>query len=50
MNEGWTDDKYFCLNQKPQKQNDGIWSSENPREIVENNNRNDEKVMTRAWT
>ena len=41
----WADEKYFCLNQKQQKQNDGLLSRENSHEIVENNTRNDEKVM-----
>ena len=41
----WTDEKYFCLNQKPHRKNDGIWSNECPHEMVESNNRNDQKVM-----
>lgn len=41
----WTDEKMFVLNQKPHRKNDGCWSAENPREIVECNDRNDKKVM-----
>ena len=43
MNVIWTAEKYFYLNQTPHKQNDDIWSSDNPHEIVESNNCNDEK-------
>ena len=45
MNVIWMDEKYFCLNQKPHRKNDGTWSNECPHEIVESNNRNDQKVM-----
>ena len=38
MNVIWTDEKYFCLNQKPHRKNEGIWSNERPRENVESNN------------
>ena len=41
----WTDEKFFCLNQKPHRKNDGTWCDENPRKICETNNRNDLKVM-----
>ena len=41
----WTDEKFFCLHQKHHRKNDGRWSAENPREIMETNNRNDLKVM-----
>ena len=45
MNVIWTDEKYFCLNQKPHRQTEGMWSNECPREIIESNNRNDQKEM-----
>ena len=45
LNVIWTDEKYFCLNQKPHRQNDGVWSDQNPHKIVESNNRNGAKVM-----
>lgn len=41
----WTDEKIFVLHQKPHRKNDGRWSAENPRDIIECNDRNDEKVM-----
>lgn len=41
----WTDEKFFCLHQKPHRRNDGIWSDENPHKICETNDRNDVKVM-----
>ena len=34
MNVIWIDEIYFCLNQKPYKQNVESWSSENPHEIL----------------
>ena len=45
VNVIWTDERCICVNQKPLRKNDGIWSSEFPHEIVESNNRNDHKVM-----
>ena len=41
----WTDEKFFCLHQKPHRKNDGVWANENPRNICETNDRNDVKVM-----
>lgn len=41
----WTDEKFFCLHQKPHRKNDGVWSESNPHKITETNNRNDVKVM-----
>ena len=41
----WTDEKTFCLKQKPHRRNDGVWSKKNPHLIVETNDRNDLKVM-----
>jgi hypothetical protein len=41
----WTDEKFFCLHQKPHRKNDGVWTDENPHNICETNNRNDVKVM-----
>ena len=41
----WTDEKFFCLHQKPHRRNDGIWSDVNPHKICETNDRNDVKVM-----
>ena len=37
----WTDEKFFMLVQKPHRKNDGKWSTSNPREIIETNDRND---------
>lgn len=41
----WMDEKIFVLHHKTHRKNDGRWSAENPRAIVECNDRNDEKVM-----
>ena len=41
----WTDEKYFCLNQKPRRKNDGFWALNNPHEVVEANDRNALKIM-----
>ena len=41
----WTDEKFFILRQKPHRKNDGIWSVQNPRKIVETNDRNGIKIM-----
>ena len=41
----WTDEKFFMLVQKPHRKNDGKWSTSNPREIIETNDRNGAKVM-----
>lgn len=41
----WTDEKFFCLHQKPHRKNDGVWARENPHNICETNDRNDIKVM-----
>jgi hypothetical protein len=41
----WTDEKTFCLKQKPHRKNDGIWAKQNPHLIIETNDRNDLKVM-----
>ena len=41
----WTDEKFFVLNQKPNRKNDGTWNKENPHKIVETNDRNGKKVM-----
>ena len=41
----WTDEKIFVLHQKPNRRNDGRWAAKNPYEIIECNNRNDDKVM-----
>ena len=40
----WTDEKWFCLHQKPHRKNYGEWSRNNPRQIIETNDRNDQKV------
>ena len=42
----WTDEKIFVLNQRPNRKNDGTWSSENPHKVLEVNNRNGKKMMT----
>ena len=44
----WTDEKIFVLHQKPHRKNDGRWSRENPRDVIECNDRNDKKVMCEA--
>ena len=41
----WTDEKLFVLHHKPHRKNNGKWSRENPHEIIESNDRNDQKVM-----
>jgi len=41
----WTDEKFFCLHQKPHRKNDGEWASSNPHNIIETNDRNDVKVL-----
>ena len=45
MNVTWTDEKYFCLDQKPHRKNDGIRSNDCPHETIESNSPNDQKVM-----
>ena len=41
----WTDEKIFVLNQRPNRKNDGTWSSENPHKVLEVNNRHGKKMM-----
>ena len=41
----WTDEKIFVLNQRPNRKNDGTWSSENPRKVLEVSNRNGKMMM-----
>ena len=40
----WTDEKFFCPNQKPHRKNVRVWANEYPRNICETNERNDAKV------
>ena len=40
----WTDEKIFVLNQRPNRKNDGTWSSANPHKVLEVNNRNGKKM------
>ena len=41
----WTDEKIFVLNQRPNRKNDGTWSTENPHQALEVNDRNGKKIM-----
>ena len=41
----WTDEKFFCLHQKPHLKNDEVWANENFRNICQINDRNDVKLM-----
>ena len=40
----WTDEKIFVLNQRPNRKNDGVWSKENPHDLVQTNDRNGQKI------
>ena len=41
----WTEEKYFCVNQKPRRKNEGFWAFNNPHEVVDNVEADDRIVL-----